>query len=301
MYSESTDASDPFADARAANQSTAESEAPATARLNITVGDRVRSLTYRVRYELSRTVRWSRGMVREIPAENLPELSPVQRRRVISLIARYHVRFEHRYQKDTAVRNYAYLDVLDRAREALNWAVPQGKTVYDLGSATFSYAASLHAFFKPQRLVAVEIDAYRLYQHWRSRLDLARGYVRDLPHADYVVADYRTLRFTADVILAWYPFVTPKRLLAWRLPLTLFEPTKLFEQASRSLAVDGTFVMVNYSVDELQVARQGAIQAGLHCLGRHIHQQPLRARSQPAVLTLWKRRAGATPPASSSA
>jgi hypothetical protein len=301
MYPESTEASDPFPDVKAANALPAEPAGPTATRAKISVGDRVRSLNYRLRYELSRTIRWSRGLVREVPAENLPELSPVQRRRVISLIARYHVRFEHRYQKDTAVRNYAYLDVLDRARAELNWTVPQGKTVYDLGSATFSYAPSLHAFFRPQRLVGVEIDAYRLYQHWRSRLDLARGYVKDLAHTDYVVEDYRTLRFTADVILAWYPFVTPKRLLAWRLPLTLFEPTKLFEQVARNLAVGGTFVMVNYSADEMQVARQGAMQAGLHCLGQHVHQQPLKARSQPAVLTLWKKMAGEALPVRSSA
>jgi hypothetical protein len=95
--------------------------------------------------------------------------------------------------------------------------------------------------------------------------------------------------------------VTPKRLLAWRLPLTLFEPTKLFEQVARNLAVGGTFVMVNYSADEMQVARQGAMQAGLHCLGQHVHQQPLKARSQPAVLTLWKKMAGEALPVRSSA
>ncbi|MEX5215011.1 MAG: hypothetical protein NW703_12685 [Nitrospiraceae bacterium] len=268
--------------------------------MRISVGDRVRSLNYRIRYELSRTIGWSRGAVCETPAENLPELSPIQRRRVISLIARYHVRFEHRYQKDTAVRNYAYLDVLDRARGELDWRVPQGNTVYDLGSATFSYAPSLQAFFKPKRLVGVEIDAYRLYQHWRSRLDLARGYIKDLPHAEYLVADYRALRFTADVILAWYPFVTPRRLLAWRLPLALFEPAKLFEQVFRNLAIDGTFVMVNYSADEMQIARQGAIRAGLHCLGRYLHQEPLKPRSQAAVLTLWKRADRQTPPVLSS-
>lgn len=295
MYPESTEVSDPLSNAAEAGT------APATARVKISVGDRFRSLNYRVRYELSRTVRWSRGITRETPAENLPELSPMQRRRVISLIARYHVRFEHRYQKETAVRNYAYLDVLDRAREELNWVVPQERTVYDLGSATFSYAASLHAFFKPQRLVGIEIDGHRLYQHWRSRIDLARGYVRDLPHTEYVVADYRTLRFTADVIVAWYPFVTPKPLLAWRLPLTLFEPLKLFEQVARSLTANGIFVMVNYSPDEMPVTRQGAMQAGLHCLGCHVHRQPLKARSQPAVLTIWKKISGeALPPRSSA-
>ena len=115
MCPESTEASDPF-DVKAANSLPAEPTGPTATRLTISVGDRVRSLNYRVRYELRRAIRWSRGLVREIPAENLPELSPVQRRRVISLIARYHVRFEHRYQKDTAVRNYAYLDILDRAR-----------------------------------------------------------------------------------------------------------------------------------------------------------------------------------------
>jgi hypothetical protein len=81
----------------------------------------------------------------------------------------------------------------------------------------------------------------------------------------------------------------------------LFEPAKLFEQVARNLAADGTFVMVNYSADELQVARHGAMQAGLHCLGRHVHQRPLKARSQPAVLTLWKRTAGQVLPSRFSA
>lgn len=301
MYPESIEASDPFSHMKTASSLPSDAAGPTATRVKISIGDRVRSLHYRVRYELNRTIRWSRGLVREIPAENLPDLSPIQRRRVISLIARYHVRFEHRYQKDTAVQNYAYLDVLDRARAELNWTIPQGKTVYDLGSATFSYAPSLHVFFRPQRLVGVEIDAYRRYQHWRSCLDLARGYVKDLPHTDYVVEDYRTLRFAADVILAWYPFVTPKRLLAWRLPLALFEPMKLFEQVARNLAAEGTFVMVNGSVEEMQVARQEAMQAGLRCLGQHVHQQPFKTRSQPPVLTLWRRIASETLPVRSSA
>ena len=44
-----------------------------------------------------------------------------------------------------------------------------------------------------------------------------------------------------------------------------------------------------------------AVQAGLHCLGQHIHQQPLKVRSQPPVLTLWKRMAGEALPVRSSA
>ncbi len=39
--------------------------------------------------------------------------------------------------------------------------------------------------------------------------------------ARFLVADYVGCELPAEVITAWFPFVTPAALLAWRLPLSL--------------------------------------------------------------------------------
>ncbi|MDR4495726.1 MAG: hypothetical protein AB7P17_01485 [Nitrospirales bacterium] len=250
--------------------------------------DRLRSGYHRVWYEASQALRWSRGTFREQSTGTLTQLTNAQFRRVDDLAAIYHRRFEANLPPETAFLNYAYLDLLDRAKHALKWAVPTGQHVCDLGSANFAYAAALSTFFQPIRLVGVEVDGYRLYCNGRSRLDYARGHIQDLPRTDYVVADYRQFNQSAHFISAWFPFVTPQPLLAWRLPLSLFDPNAILARVANNLIVGGTFAMINHSLAEARVAHHLVEATGLVCQGCYIHEHPLRPRPQPAVLTLWQ-------------
>ena len=253
----------------------------------ISLTDRVRSGYHRIWYEATQALRWSRGTYRETPLETHHNLTPSQRDRIEELSKIYGMRFELRYPPETSLLNYGYLDLFDRARHSLNWTIPQQQQICDVGSANFAYAAALQAFFQPSQLIGTEVDGHRVYCNGRSRIDYAHGHIQGLPHTQYVVTDYRSFNNSADIITAWFPFVTPKPLLAWRLPLSLFDPAALFATIANNLVVGGTFVMINHSPTEAKVAQSIAETAGLVCRGHYVHDTPLRPRTQPAVLTLW--------------
>ena len=253
----------------------------------ITLTDRLRSGYHRIWYEATQALRWSRGTYREIPNGMHRDLSSWQCDRIEELSRVYDTRFESRYSPETSLLNYGYLDILHHARNTLNWTIHQHQQVCDVGSSNFAYAAALHAFFRPSGLVGTEVDGYRVYCNGRSRFDYAQGHIQDVPQTRYVVEDYRHYEKPADIIIAWYPFVTPKPLLAWRLPLSLFDPSALFAQIAKNLIIGGTFVMINHSPAEAKVAHSIAESTGLVCRGHHVHDKPLRPRSQPAVLSLW--------------
>jgi len=267
---------------------TSRRQSPRFMKAPFSLTDRLRSGYHRIWYEASQALRWSCGKYREAPLGTLPDISPFQQKRIEELVRAYGLQFELGYPPETAFMNYGYLDLLDRARTALNWTIPSGQVVCDVGSANFSYAGALHTFFQPTQMKGIEVDGHRVYCNGRSRIDYAQGHIQDLPNTDYVVADYRHYHQSANIITAWYPFVTPQPLLAWRLPLSLFDPATLFVRMANNLVVGGTFVMINHSPTETTVARTIAESVGLVCRGQYVHNTPLRPRTQPAVLTLWQ-------------
>ena len=101
--------------------------------------------------------------------------------------------------------------------------------------------STLHAFFRPRRLLGIDVEGFRLFKDGRTRVDYAAGYVSRLPDTRFLVADYLSLAQPADIITAWFPFVTPAAILAWRLPLSLLQPERLFRQIHHNLRPDGLF------------------------------------------------------------
>ncbi|MFO0716414.1 MAG: hypothetical protein U0233_06015 [Nitrospira sp.] len=183
-----------------------------------TLGQRWRSRYHAIWYHLSERMRWSRRPYRETPVGHLSGLAPWQATRIEALRAQYGATFEAWYGRHTALANYAYLDLLDQAWHATDRVIPAGGRATDVGCANFWYAHTLHRFFRPSILTGVDVEGFRLYPTGYSRYDAAAGYVADLPHTSFVVADYSTLEEQVDVITAWFPFVTPAPVLAWRLP-----------------------------------------------------------------------------------
>ena len=82
--------------------------------------------------------------------------------------------------------------------------------------------------------------------------------LRTFRSTSFVVVDYCEVDEQVDVITVWFPFVTPTPGLAWRLPLTVFSPERLFARIARNLAAGGTFFMVNQGTDEADVAADTA-------------------------------------------
>jgi SAM-dependent methyltransferase len=251
---------------------------------------RLRSLRHQFWYGISERVRWSRGVFHETPARELPRLTSEQDERIAALRTRYQVQFELGMSAVTAANNYEYLDILDRAWDAAGLARPRGGCLCDIGCASFWYAAALDAFFRPERLVGVEVEGYRLFRDGRTRIDYARGYLAAFADARFVVADYRDLDLPAEIITAWFPFVTPAAILAWRLPLSLLAPEGFFGRVHRNLRPDGLFVMVNHGPHEAAEAEKLCEATGMRCRFRFAEPGPLsRHRHNVAMLSIWQR------------
>jgi SAM-dependent methyltransferase len=248
---------------------------------------RLRSLRHRFSYGVSERLRVSRGVFQENPANELPPLPAGQAERVAELQSRYGVRFEATLNAASSLNNYEYLDILDRAWSA---GAPAGGLVCDVGCASFYYAAALQAFFRPERLIGVEVEGHRLFKNGHSRADHARGYVSRLPNAEFVIADYATYECAADVITAWYPFLTPQAILAWRLPLSLLRPAALFGRIRRNLNPGGRLLMVNHGPREAEIARSLCEAEGLRPISRGSVVSVLGPhRLEPPTVSIWAR------------
>jgi len=200
------------------------------------------------------------------------------------------VQFELKMNSATSRNNYEYLDILDRAWAGSGLSRPRGAVVCDVGCASFWYAATLQAFFDPRELVGVDVEGYRLYKDGHTRIDYASGYVAAIPNARFVVADYATYELPAAVITLWFPFVTAAAILAWRLPLSLLTPARLFARIYHNLGPAGVLVMVNHGREEADLANRLCVAAQLRCLFRFAEPGLLSAhRGRPAVLSCWTR------------
>jgi len=250
---------------------------------------RIKSLRHSFWYGVSERIRWSRGTFLETPARELCTVEIKQAERIAALRDRYQVQFELRMSNATSVNNYEYLDILDRGWRSLGLSRPAGGVLCDIGCASFWYAATLQAFFRPDRMVGVEVEGHRLFRDGRTRIDYAAGYLAELPTARFVVADYTRIQEPADVITAWFPFLTPAAILAWRLPLALLAPDRLFRQIRRNLRPDGLYFMVNHGSREGAIAEGWCNAADLRCIARWSEPGALsRHRPVPPVLSWWR-------------
>ena len=202
----------------------------------------------------------------------------------------YQVQFEMQMSAATSRNNYEYLDILDRARMESGLERTVGGTLCDIGSASFWYAAALQAFFRPDALVGIEVEGHRLFRDGRARIDYAAGYLAGLPNARFLVANYEECELPADIITAWFPFLTPAAILAWRLPLSLLAPDRLFPRIYHNLKAGGRLVMTNHGVEEARLAADFCSAAGLQRIHQSVVQGPLSAhRLCPAIVSYWTR------------
>src|ERR1700722_1087027 len=251
---------------------------------------RLRSLRHSFWYGISERIRWSRGAYEETPARELCTLEHEQGERIAALGNRYQMQFEQRMSAATSIKNYEYLDILDRGWAGTGMGRRAGGVLCDIGCASFWYAATLQGFFRPDRLVGVEVEGHRLFRDGRARIDYAKGYLAQLPNAQFVVADYLGFTEPADVITSWFPFLTPAAILAWRLPLSLLAPDRLFQRIQHNLRPGGLFFMVNHGLREAELAANLCNAAGLELAARWTEAGVLsRHRMTPPILSWWGR------------
>ncbi len=249
---------------------------------------RIRSLRHGFWYGVSQRIRWSRGVFMETPALELCAVDLQQAERIAALRERYQVQFEQRMSAETSVRNYEYLDILDRGWRKAGLERPAGGELCDIGCASFWYAAALDVFFRPARMVGVEVEGHRLFRDGHTRIDYAAGYLSHLPNARFVVADYTAYREPADIITCWFPFLTPIAILAWRLPLCLLAPPLMFARIQHNLRPNGLFFMVNHGLHEWALSHRYCTAANLRLAAHWI--EPTASNGQrlsPPVLSWW--------------
>ena len=252
---------------------------------------RLRSLRHGFWYGISERMRWSRGAIEETPAHELCALGSVKGERIAALRHRYQVQFERQMNAASSLNNYEYLDLLDRGWRESGMDRPEGGVLCDIGCASFWYAATLQSFFRPGRLVGVEIEGHRLLRGGHTRSDYAAGYLARMPTAQFVVADYSCREEPADVITAWFPFLTPGALLAWRLPLSLLAPERLFRQIKHNLRPQGLFFMVNHGEQEAALAQRLCGATGLRLAALWTGSETLGERRMQAPMLSWWRHA----------
>ena len=249
---------------------------------------RLRSAYYRWWYEISQGFTWSRRNYREEPAQTLPvSLSAEQQQSIQRLQLKYDVKFEDQFASSTALENYEYLDLFDQAQDQLNWQLAYGQELVDVGSLNFYYAPALHAYFHPRRLSGIELEGYRVYTNLYNRFEYAQCYIRPYPNTSYTVMDFCDYSGTVDGITCFYPFVIPEPLIAWRLPLKVFRPQRLFEQIFRSLKTKGFLLMMNHGEEEVQVAFTLAQHSGLKLQCPPLPVSPLFPRAEVPYVSLW--------------
>ena len=251
--------------------------------------ERLRSAHYAFWLRVSERLGRARGPRPEAPAGSLADaaLAGDARARIERLAAGYGVRFETRLATTTALENYARLELLDRAAAAFGAAPPPGRVVHDVGCASFWYAAALHAALRPARLTGFELEGYRRLRGGINRAERALGYAAALPHTEFVIADYATVARPAGLITAFFPFVSRAPVLAWRLPLAVLAPERLFARIRANLTDDGELWMTNHGEAEAAIAARIAHAAGLEQRAAYLCRAPLLPRPEPAVVSRW--------------
>lgn len=157
-------------------------------------------------------------------------------------------------------------------------ALPDPLTAIDVGCADWYYAPALHGVLsrwgggapRSLRLTGVELDANRLSTELRSRGTYAAARAAALPGARFIPGDFLALRERADVITFHFPFVLPRALLLWGLPLRALRPRDLAAHAWEHLSRGGV----------LFIANQGPAE----------HAEQLRVLSELRIRPVWSGR-----------
>lgn len=175
------------------------------------------------------------------------------------------------------------LSVLDRIRSAYHgfWLAVSERVRFQRGPPPLRASGRLPPLAPAQAARVRELAARY------GRRDHARANIAGVAGARFEVADYARFAEPAEVVTAFFPFVTPRPVLAWRLPLSVLAPEALFARIAGNLRPGGQLVLFSHGLDEARLAIDIAMGAGLRQLGAATGLDPLVSRPQPPVATLW--------------
>ncbi len=172
----------------------------------------------------------------------------------LELREKFHLdRFWEKTSKDNLRFNLFYIEMLDKALTLAAPRIPEILEVADIGSSNWPYVQGLHAAIKWWRspagrqlhLTGFEIDPYRVNEDYHSWIDHAGGHLDGLKNVDYLPRKFRAQANSYHVITIVLPLVFPQDHLDWGLPMYLFNPNLLLNNAWKSLKPGGILIIIN--------------------------------------------------------
>lgn len=222
----------------------------------------------------------SRGTVRR---------APTTLRRITALKQKYDVAFEKIFDETNTLENYHFLDLLDQAKTKLNFHPDAYQKIIDVGCKNFFYAGALHTFFKPDKLIGIEIDAYKMYHNGHTRFSYATHYIQNFKNTEFIANDFLNVMERVDGITMFLPFVTEFPLVKWSLPLTLLKPQQIFHHAHKILNPQGWLLMMNQNKEESLIAKEFANAAGFTLKAGFSCREPLMPRPAFPQVSWWRK------------
>jgi SAM-dependent methyltransferase len=212
-------------------------------------------------YSLRRRIAWRRPIRkrRNELKENLFEhLSGTDRAQAQSTAARLKkaYRLDALFQSSTRTNyceNLFYLEILEAALTRMAYVPPEGLYVGDVGPSHWFYVRALYQLLRwwktpvarTVQLHGFEIDPYRVYADFHSRMDHAEAQMEGLEGVVYHPEGIENHHRNFDLVLQLFPFVFVADHLDWGLPRQLFSPEKLVAQVWRKIKPGGILVVVN--------------------------------------------------------
>lgn len=156
-------------------------------------------------------------------------------------------RLENLYTEDLLSRFFSNLD-------------EDGVSLLDIGCKNWFYAKGEFNFLKKRyakfTMDGVELDAYRLYSNFYSRLEVAKYYTKGLENTNYIVANLLELDKKYDYITWFLPFVVIQPHVFWGLPKKYFYPPKMLAHVYSLLNKNGEMLIINQTELEANVQRE---------------------------------------------
>lgn len=211
-------------------------------------------------FTLRQMIRWSRGGLQlEHEPKEQAFSTPAAHTLEKHLLEAYDL---EDIRRRGSVENYRinlyYLDLLEKVFDQLNYPLPQRLRVADIGCSTWFYVRALRAFLlnydsqaaRDVQLYGYEVDAFRPYFNFYSRLDYVRAYSAGLKNTHFIPDAFKTQALPFDMITQFFPFIFIKDHLEWGLPGQLFSPAELLQTAWSGLRQGGLLLIVNQGEQE---------------------------------------------------
>lgn len=221
----------------------------------------------------------------------------------VALIHRLELQYKmtpwrSRLSLENYTKNLATLWLLEQMLETRLLALPTGANALEAGSQDFMRAPAISNFLQSQalsgNLTGVEIDAFPVLASLHSRYDIAQYLLRFLPRARYLAQDFFTLQESAELIFAFYPFVSPHPSLAWGLPHQYGSADRWVQALERNLVANGLALVVHQGAWEQEEFDNALLDASRRGAGitRICHQElncPFYPLPYAALASLYRK------------